>query len=262
MLRLERRPFWFRVLRYGWGRSWGGHPEIAERVQIPGWPVRSPRKNLGAPTLLCGVPACKHASGCKGVKRLLPGLSIPAFFGAAVLAFVGPAACDAIDEDVTEASNRDVGDDRGSEVDDDLGVHDGDRDGVIEGCIEDDPGPKPGPEDCVAGIYEMENEQGQLDAEWLGASSNLTATFEFSNPRQAVELSMDISASSGTASLSVFDSDAALVGWYRLTSASGPDSLGGFTAVGVPGTWTVRIELTDYSGDGSVTLSGAEPDDA
>ncbi|MFK7987955.1 MAG: hypothetical protein AB8I08_18190 [Sandaracinaceae bacterium] len=73
---------------------------------------------------------------------------------------------------------------------------------------------------------------------------------------------MDISASSGNASLAIFDSDAVLVGWYRLTSESGPDSLDGFTAVGVPGTWTVRIELTDYSGDGSVAISGAEPADA
>ena len=178
---------------------------------------------------------------------------------------------DAVDDDDgdddgfdDDAVDDDDGDDDGF---DDDAVDDDDEDpggsGSVEtgSCLDDDPGLDPDVDDCVPGIYETENYLGQFDASWLGLDTDLVHMFAFDNPQVAAALSMEITASTGVASVTVFDSNAVEVGTFSL-SPDGSDSLDTVTIAGAPGMWSVEILLEDFSGNGSVSLSATDPGDA
>lgn len=113
-----------------------------------------------------------------------------------------------------------------------------------------------------ATITPTTNEPGTFDADWTGAGGSSAESFTWTNNQGAAEYSMDITATGGgSADVTIEDADGEVVREFGLTAGVGDDSLDGITSVGATGEWTITIELTDFSGDGSVSIGAASPDD-
>lgn len=97
---------------------------------------------------------------------------------------------------------------------------------------------------------------GGDDGDVVGAGGNKTSTHTWTNNNSKAELNMDLTSSKGgTFQIVVTDADGTEVLNETLTAGVGDDSLSKCSATGTPGTWTVKITLTKFNGDGSFTLS-------
>jgi maltose-binding protein MalE len=109
------------------------------------------------------------------------------------------------------------------------------------------------------------NENGSFGVDFVGQGGSIEESFVWSNPSGAAsvaEYSMDITAASGgSVTVTVLDAEDEEVGAFQLTAGQGDDSLDGLTARGAGGDWVIVVELTDFEGDGTLTLDGGNADD-
>ena len=93
------------------------------------------------------------------------------------------------------------------------------------------------------------------DVEGAGGTASDTIIWD-SNSKPRGDYSMDITAASGGSfQFIVKDAGNTVVLNQTLTSGVGDDSKSGVSASGTAGIWTLIIHLTDFSGDGSFSIS-------
>ena len=89
-----------------------------------------------------------------------------------------------------------------------------------------------------------------------GKGGTVSGSTSWSNSKSAADWNMDLTAATGgTFQLIIKDAVGATVVSKTLTAGSGDDSASGKTTSGTSGTWTVSITLTNFSGDGSYSIS-------
>ena len=94
------------------------------------------------------------------------------------------------------------------------------------------------------------------DGDVTGEGGSATSTFDWTNSLARAELNMDITAASGGSfQVIVLDADGNEVLNETLTVGVGDDSKTVCSAAGTAGTWSVTVNLTNFDGDGSYTLS-------
>ncbi|MFX3625839.1 MAG: hypothetical protein ACN6I4_00630 [bacterium] len=94
------------------------------------------------------------------------------------------------------------------------------------------------------------------DGDVTGGGGSATSTREWTNSQPKAELNMDITAArGGSFQIVVKDADGNEVINETLTVGVGDDSKNVCSAIGTSGTWSVTVTLTNFSGDGSFSLS-------
>lgn len=132
-------------------------------------------------------------------------------------------------------------------------------------CIDPDFDLDPDADDCVAGVYVSDNGPYGLDADWLGDDSSLTEELEWRNSQGSAELSVSIERPGGRSSVDTFagstlvevlDGEGQSLELVELQADPERREVerDEIVLTGAPGAWTVRIELVDFSGTGSISL--------
>ena len=97
---------------------------------------------------------------------------------------------------------------------------------------------------------------GDVDGDFTGNGGTATRTFNWLNNLTTADYNADITATSeGSFRMIVMDADGTIVEDRSLTSGTEPDSFSGVTSAGTSGIWSVTIQLTNFNGDGSFSLS-------
>ncbi len=110
------------------------------------------------------------------------------------------------------------------------------------------------PSDFVVG--DRSDFNGDIDASFTGNGGSATRIFSWNNNLTTADYNADITATSdGSFQIIVRDSEGTIVLDRTIDGGSEPDSIDGVTAVGVSGIWTVTIEVSNFNGDGSFSLS-------
>ena len=91
---------------------------------------------------------------------------------------------------------------------------------------------------------------------FAGNGGSLTRSFIWNNNLNTADYNADITATSeGSFRMVVEDSEGVVVLDRSIQGGSEPDSIDGVTSSGASGIWTVTIEVTNFNGDGSFSLS-------
>jgi hypothetical protein len=110
------------------------------------------------------------------------------------------------------------------------------------------------PSDFVVG--DRSDFNGDIDASFTGNGGTATRMFSWNNNLATADYNADITATTeGTFQMIVEDSEGVVVLDRSLQGGAEPDTFGGVTSQGAPGIWTVTIRVTDFSGDGSFSMS-------
>lgn len=97
---------------------------------------------------------------------------------------------------------------------------------------------------------------GDVDASFTGNGGTATRMFSWNNNLSTADYNADITATSeGSFRMIVEDSEGAVVLDRTIDGATEPDSFSGVTSQGASGIWVVTIEVTNFDGDGSFSLS-------
>jgi len=97
---------------------------------------------------------------------------------------------------------------------------------------------------------------GDIDASFTGNGGTVSRSFIWNNKLNTADYNADITATSkGTFVMTVADSRGNIVLNRTINGATEPDSIDGVTSSGNSGIWTVTITLTNFTGDGSFSLS-------
>lgn len=97
---------------------------------------------------------------------------------------------------------------------------------------------------------------GDVDGDFTGNGGSATRTFVWLNNLTTADYNADITATSeGSFQIIVRDSEANIVLDRTIQGGTEPDSIDGVTSSGASGLWTVTIEVTNFNGDGSFSLS-------
>lgn len=97
---------------------------------------------------------------------------------------------------------------------------------------------------------------GDIDASFTGNGGNATRMFSWNNNLRTADYNADITATSeGSFRMIVEDSEEMVVLDRSIQGGREPDSIDGVTSAGAPGIWIVTIIVTDFTGDGSFSLS-------
>lgn len=97
---------------------------------------------------------------------------------------------------------------------------------------------------------------GDVDGDFEGNGGSATRTFVWLNNLTTADYNADITATSeGSFQIIVRDSEADIVLDRKIQGGTEPDSIDGVTSSGASGIWTVTIEVTNFKGDGSFSLS-------
>ncbi len=97
---------------------------------------------------------------------------------------------------------------------------------------------------------------GDVDASFTGNGGSATRMFSWNNNLSTADYNADITATAeGSFQMIVEDSQGMIVLDRSIQGASEPDSIDGVTSSGSPGIWIVTIIVTDFTGDGSFSLS-------
>jgi len=97
---------------------------------------------------------------------------------------------------------------------------------------------------------------GDIDASFTGNGGTATRIFSWNNNLSTADYNADITATSeGSFRMIVEDSEGSVVLDRSIQGGTEPDTIGGVTAAGASGIWTVTIEVTNFTGDGSFSLS-------
>ncbi len=97
---------------------------------------------------------------------------------------------------------------------------------------------------------------GDIDASFTGNVGSATRSFIWNNKLNTADYNADItSASQGTFIMIVEDSEGNIVLNRTINGGTEPDTIGGVTTSGASGIWTVTIQVTNFTGNGSFSLS-------
>jgi hypothetical protein len=97
---------------------------------------------------------------------------------------------------------------------------------------------------------------GDIDASFTGNGGSVARSFIWNNNLNTADYNADITASSeGTFRMIVEDSEGSVVLDRTIDGSTEPDTVGGVTSSGASGIWTVTIQVTEFTGDGSFSLS-------
>ena len=97
---------------------------------------------------------------------------------------------------------------------------------------------------------------GDIDASFTGNGGTTSRIFSWNNNLTTADYNADITATSeGSFQMIVKDSEGTEVLNRTIQGGTEPDSFSGVTAAGVSGIWTVTINVTNFTGDGSFSLS-------
>ena len=101
------------------------------------------------------------------------------------------------------------------------------------------------------------NETGSdLGGDVTGNGGSTSRTYTWNNPLTTVDWNMDITATiGGSFQLAIKDPDGSTMLDQTLTSGQGDDSKSGVSSAGTAGAWTIIINLTNFNGDGSFSIS-------
>ncbi|WP_445385164.1 hypothetical protein ACT6NV_14565 [Robiginitalea sp. IMCC44478] len=110
------------------------------------------------------------------------------------------------------------------------------------------------PADFVVG--DRSDFNGDIDASFTGNGGTAVRMFSWNNNLSTADYNADITATTeGTFQIIVEDSQGVVVLDQSIDGATEPDTIGGVTAAGSSGIWTVTIRVTNFTGDGSFSLS-------
>ncbi|NNJ89446.1 MAG: hypothetical protein HKP53_08580 [Eudoraea sp.] len=97
---------------------------------------------------------------------------------------------------------------------------------------------------------------GDVDASFTGNGGTAVRVFSWNNNLSTADYNADITANSdGSFRMIVEDSQGIVVLNRSIQGGTEPDSIDGVTSSGASGIWTVTIEVTSFTGDGSFSLS-------
>jgi hypothetical protein len=97
---------------------------------------------------------------------------------------------------------------------------------------------------------------GDIDASFTGNGGTATRIFSWNNNLSTADYNADITATTeGSFRMIVEDSEGIVVLDRSIQGGTEPDTIGGVTSAGTSGIWTVTIEVTNFTGDGSFSLS-------
>lgn len=97
---------------------------------------------------------------------------------------------------------------------------------------------------------------GDIDASFTGNGGSASRSFIWNNNLNTADYNADITAlAQGTFRIIVKDSEGTTVLDRTIDGNTEPDTIGGVTSSGASGIWTVTIQVTDFNGDGSFSLS-------
>lgn len=98
--------------------------------------------------------------------------------------------------------------------------------------------------------------QSNNDGDFTGNGGDAKDSREWDNNFQQAEYNMDITSDpKGSVTLTIEDANGETV-IQRTIQASDPnDSVSGITKKGKTGTWTITVEVKDFDGDGSFSVS-------
>lgn len=97
---------------------------------------------------------------------------------------------------------------------------------------------------------------GDIDASFTGNGGSASRSFSWNNNLNTADYNADITANTqGIFRIIVEDSEGATVLDRTIDGATEPDTIGGVTSSGTSGIWTVNIQVTNFKGDGSFSLS-------
>ena len=97
---------------------------------------------------------------------------------------------------------------------------------------------------------------GDIDASFTGNGGSASRSFIWNNNLNTADYNADITAlAEGTFRIIVEDSEGTTVLDRIIDGNTDPDTIGGVTSSGASGIWTVNIQVTDFNGDGSFSLS-------
>lgn len=114
--------------------------------------------------------------------------------------------------------------------------------------------------DCGCCLYPVINlnttTTGGPSGDFTGAGGSASRSFTFENSSTTAEYNMDITATpGGSAQMIIKDANGVEVTNFSLIKGQTADSKSGVTTAGTPGTWTVTISVSEFSGDGSYSVS-------
>ncbi len=110
------------------------------------------------------------------------------------------------------------------------------------------------PSDFVVG--DRSDFNGDIDASFTGNGGTAIRVFSWNNNLSTADYNADITATSeGSFRMIVRDSEEVTVLDRSIQGGTEPDSFSGVTSAGASGIWTVTIEVTNFTGDGSFSLS-------
>ncbi len=97
---------------------------------------------------------------------------------------------------------------------------------------------------------------GDIDASFTGNGGSASRSFIWNNNLNTADYNADITSNAqGTFRIIVEDSEGVTVLDRTIDGGTEPDSIDGVTSSGASGIWTVNIQVTDFKGDGSFSLS-------
>ena len=101
------------------------------------------------------------------------------------------------------------------------------------------------------------NETGSdIGGDVTGDGGSTTKSYQWNNSLATIDYNMDVTAAEGGSfNLSVTDAEGASVLNQTLTVGQGDDSKSGVSSSGASGEWTITVTLTNFSGDGSFSIS-------
>ena len=118
----------------------------------------------------------------------------------------------------------------------------------VAGCGEDDEAPS-----ASVSINETGSDFG---GDVTGDGGSTEQSYTWTNNLSRVDWNMDITAAAGGSfNLSIDDADGNNVLSQTLTVGQGDDSRSGVSSAGTAGEWTITVTLTNFSGDGSFSIS-------
>ncbi len=116
-------------------------------------------------------------------------------------------------------------------------------------CSDDD-------DDLSANVTLTEGIDGDIGGDFIGNGGTTSETFSWQNELSTADYNADITTSTaGLFQMIVKDSDGNTVLDSSLNGNEEPDTFSGVTASGASGLWTVTINVSNFNGNGSFTLS-------
>ena len=97
---------------------------------------------------------------------------------------------------------------------------------------------------------------GDIDGDVTGNGGSTSKSYNWHNSLSTADYNMDITAvKGGSFQLLIKDANGKIVLDKTVIAGQGEDTRSGVTLSGTPGSWTVTVNLKDFNGDGSFSLS-------